>query len=110
MRSHFMFAAVAIIGGLLSTSAFSADDRAAERLIKANDCTKCHTLAREKEGPPYKKVAEKYKGKADAEQALLRHLTTEPTVKVDGKDEKHKKIAADNDADIRNLIQWILSR
>ena len=93
----------------LPSAAQAADDKAAEKVLRDNDCTKCHTVAREKEGPAYKKVAEKYKGKPDGEQKLIAHMTSEPMVEVDGKKEKHKMIKAD-DAAIKNLAQWILSR
>jgi cytochrome c len=109
MRAVTFIAAAAFATLTVSFPAGAADDKAAEKLLKDNDCAKCHTLAREKEGPPYRKTAEKYRGKADAEQKLFAHLTSEPTVKVDGKDEKHKKTQG-SDADIKNLIQWILSR
>jgi cytochrome c len=93
----------------LPAGADAADDKAAEKVLKDNDCTKCHTVAREKEGPAYKKVAEKYKGKPDAMQKLIAHMTSEPMVEVDGKKEKHKMVKAD-DAAIKNLAEWILSR
>ena len=110
MRASSFLVALAAVGAIFSFPAHAVDDKAAEKLLKDNDCTKCHTVAREKEGPPYRKVAEKYKGKTDAEQTLFAHMTSEPMVKVDGKDEKHKKIEAKSDADIKNLIQWILTR
>lgn len=109
MRAFPILAAAVFAGAILSFPAQAADDKAAEKILKDNDCAKCHTLAREKEGPPYRKTAEKYKGKADAEQKLFAHLTSEPVVKVDGKDEKHKKTQG-SEADIKNLVQWILSR
>jgi hypothetical protein len=36
-------------------------------------------------------------------------MTSEPTVEVDGKKEKHKKTQGD-DAALKNLAEWILSR
>ncbi len=110
MRALSILAAVALAGVSLSFPAQAVDDKAAEKLIRDNKCGNCHTVSREKEGPAYRKTAEKFKGQADAEQKLFVHLTSEPTVKVEGKEEKHKKIEADSDADIKNLVQWILSR
>ena len=52
----------------------------------------------------------KYKGKPDAEQKLVTHLTTNPKIKVDGKEELHDSLKTKNDADIKNVIQYILSR
>ena len=105
----FMTFIVAAGMALMPLGVRAADDKAAEKVLRDNDCTKCHSVAKEKEGPPYKKVAEKYKGKPDAEQKLTVHMTSEPMVEVDGKKEKHKMIKAD-DAAIKNLVQWILSR
>jgi hypothetical protein len=63
-----------------------------------------------KDGPAYKEVAAKLKGKPDAEQKLYTHLTTHPKVKVDGKEETHESLKTTDDAQIKNVIQWILSR
>ena len=41
---------------------------------------------------------------------IVKHLTTGPKVKIDGKEEEHKIIKAKDDAEIRNLARWILSR
>jgi cytochrome c len=37
-------------------------------------------------------------------------LTTNPTVKVEGKEERHESLKTKNDADIKNVIAYILSR
>lgn len=94
---------------LAPLSAQAVDAKAAEKVLRDNDCGKCHAVARDKEGPAYKKVAEKYKGKPDGVQKLVVHMTSEPTVEVDGKKEKHKKTQGD-DAALKNLAEWILSR
>ena len=86
------------------------DADAAESLAKKNKCSKCHAIDKKKDGPPYKETAAKYKGKPDAEQKLYMHLTTSPKVKVDGKEEEHKAIKAKDEAEVRNLIRWVLSR
>jgi cytochrome c len=105
----FLTTFVAAAVALMPLSARAADAKAAEKVLRDNDCTKCHSVAKEKEGPAYKKVAEKYKGKPDAAQKLTVHMTSEPIVEVDGKKEKHKMIKAD-DAAVKNLVEWILSR
>jgi cytochrome c len=86
------------------------DVPAAEDLIKLSRCDKCHSVDKIKTGPSFKKTAEKYKGKANAEAELMIHLTTGPMVEVDGKKEAHSKVKSKNDAAIKNLIQYILSR
>jgi cytochrome c len=86
------------------------DAAAAEALARKSGCLKCHSVAQKKDGPSYKAVAEKYKGKPDAEQKLYTHLTTHPKIKVDGNEEEHDSLKTKNDAEIRNVIRWILSR
>ena len=88
----------------------AADDAAAEALIKKSKCLTCHSVDKKKDGPSYKEVAAKYKGKPDAEQKLYTHLTTHPKVKVDGKEETHESLKTTNESEIRNVIGWILSR
>ena len=99
--------AVGLTCGALAAQA--KDVAAAEATIKDSKCSKCHSVDKEKTGPAYKKVAEKYKGKADAEAKLYTHLTTGPKIKVDGEEETHVKAKGD-DAAIKNLAKYILTR
>jgi cytochrome c len=94
----------------LTTPSFALDADAAQALAKKSNCTKCHSVSAKKEGPPYKETAAKYKGKADAEQTLFTHLTTAPKVKVDGKEEEHTMVKSKDEAEIKNLIAYILSQ
>ena len=87
-----------------------ADDAAVESLMKKSNCFKCHAVDKKKDGPSYKEVAAKYKGKPDAEAKLYTHLTTNPKVKVDGKEEEHDSLKTKDDAQIKEVIKWILSR
>ncbi len=100
--------AVLLAGSAILVNA--ADDAAAEALMKKSGCFKCHSVDKKKDGPAYHEVATKHKGKADAEQELYKHLTTQPMVKIEGKEEKHSKLKTDDDAQIKNVIQYILSR
>ena len=101
-----------LAGALLIATApsFALDADAAQALAKKSNCTKCHSVDKKKEGPPYKETAAKYKGKADAEQKLFTHLTTGPKVKVDGKEEEHTIVKSKDEAEIKNLIAYILSQ
>jgi cytochrome c len=108
-----MRTAVAAIGILLAAGAVQAqsvDASAAEALMKKSGCMKCHAVSAKKDGPSFKETAAKYKGKPDAEAALYKHLTTGPTIKIDGKEERHEIIKTKNDAEIKNVIAYILSR
>jgi cytochrome c len=104
-----LIAALAMLA-MGAARAQNVDVAAAEALTKKSGCMKCHSVTAKKDGPSFKSVAEKYKGKADAEAALYKHLTTGPTIKIDGKEERHEIIKSKNDAEIKNVIAYILSR
>jgi len=103
MLAAVLFAGSAVIAG-------AAHDAATEALMKKSGCFKCHSVDKKKDGPPYKEVAAKYKGKPDAEQKLYTHLTTHPKVKVDGKEETHESLKTTDDAQVKNVIQYVLTR
>lgn len=116
MTSAFRIAiaAAAVACAFAVVPAQAADADAAQALARQNNCLKCHAVDKEKDGPSFKKVAEKYKGKADAESRLVTHITTAEKAKFpDGHEEEHKVIKTSPPKDlaqIRNLIQWILAQ
>ncbi|MCX7163337.1 MAG: c-type cytochrome [Rhodocyclales bacterium] len=115
-RSALAAAAASVAILLLAPAAYAIDGEAALALAKKNSCFKCHTIedGKEKDGPAYKKVAEKYKDKPEAEKRIIEHITTGETTKfADGHEEEHKIIKTSPPKDmeqIKNLVQWILSQ
>jgi cytochrome c len=104
-------ASLLVWGGAVSVaSAAGVDEEAALSMARKDGCLKCHSTTRDKEGPSYKKVAEKFKGKADAEQELTKFLTSPSKIKVDGKEEMHKELKGADPAAVKNLVGWILTR
>ena len=94
----------------VSSQAAAVDADAAKALAKRNDCFKCHAIDKTKKGPSYKKIAAKYKGKAEGEEKLIKNFTTSPKVKLeDGTEEEHKAIDTKDMKEMKNLAQWILS-
>jgi cytochrome c len=101
--------AVALAGVAPAHAAVDAD--AAKALFKDNECTKCHAPDKSKKGPSLKKIAEKYKGKADGQDKLVTNFTTGPKVKLDdGTEEKHKVIDTKDPKVLKNLADWILAQ
>jgi cytochrome c len=95
---------------LASAPALAIDAAAAETMVRQNGCFKCHSVDKKKDGPPYREVAAKYKGKSEAEQRLITHITTGEKAKFpDGHEEDHKIIKTKDPAEIKNVVQWILS-
>jgi cytochrome c len=104
-----MSAAVGIAFSPLASAA--TDDAAAKSLMKSNDCTKCHAVDKTKKGPSLKKIAEKYKGKADGVDKVIKSMTTGPKVKLeDGTEEDHKIIDTKDQAALKNLANFILAQ
>jgi cytochrome c len=97
--------------GLLAagTARAAVDADAAQALLKKSDCMKCHAIDKKKDGPSFKDTAKKYKGKADAEDKLVKHITTSPMIEIDGKKEEHKAVKSKDAAEVKNAVQWILS-
>ena len=87
------------------------DAAAAEALARQNNCFKCHGLTKKKDGPSFQESAAKFKGKPDAEARLVHHLTSGEKAKFpDDHEEDHKIIKAKDEAEIKNLANWILSQ
>lgn len=78
---------------------------AAEDLITANKCSKCHTATTTKKGPSWASLAEKYKGKPEVEAKLVEMLKTGGKT-PDGDD--HNKVTA-SDADLKAIVKIVLS-
>ena len=103
--------ALALAALCASQAAQAIDADAALSLARANNCFKCHSVDKKKDGPSFKKIAEKYKGKADAEARIVHHLTSGEKAKFpDGHEEDHKIVKAKDPAEIKNLVDWILSQ
>jgi cytochrome c len=101
----------ALIGiASLSAEAQEIDADAAYALAKKGNCFKCHALDKRKKAPSYMEVAAKYRGKANGEEALIKHITGAPTVKLEDGDEPHEPPPTKNQAELLNLVRWILSR
>ncbi len=109
--SRTLMIAVASAGLVLSVPAFAqVDEDAAKLLFKQNECGKCHNPEKNKKGPSLKKTAKEYKGKANAEQEIIKHLTSAKKVKLDdGSEEDHKVVDTKDPKALSNLAKWILS-
>jgi cytochrome c len=101
----------ALAAGLGWAPASQAQDVAqAEALLKKSGCMKCHAVAAKKEGPSFKDVAAKYKGKPEGAAAVTRQITANPKMTVDGRQELHDALKTKSDAELKNAVAYILSR
>ncbi len=96
--------------GAMSSAQAAVDVEAAKALAKANDCLKCHAADKDKKGPSMKKIAAKYKGKADGQEKAIKNMTDGQMVKLtDGTEEKHKIIDTKDPKELKNMADWYLS-
>ena len=85
------------------------DPATAEAMMQDSGCNKCHKVDKKKDGPAYRDVAAKYRGKPDAETQLIHHVTAGDMVKFDdGHEERHKKLKAKPD-EVKSFVAWILT-
>jgi len=91
----------------LAAGAHAADAKAGEALAKSSGCVACHTVDKKLVGPSYQQIAERYRRDQGAEAKLIQK------VKAGGKgvwgDIPMSPNAHVKDADIKTLVQWILS-
>lgn len=88
------------------------DAVAAKKLARTHSCLRCHHVSKKKEGPSYQSIAYKYKGKSDAADMLVKHITSgEDKVKLsDGHEEIHKYDKTHDLGQMKNLVNWILAQ
>ena len=92
-------------------NALALDDESAKALLKKNQCTKCHAVDKDKKGPSFRTIAKDNKGKADAEDRVVKSITAGAKVKLaDGSEEEHVRVASRDAAEIKGLAQWILKQ
>ena len=116
MKSVATFVSTAVLALTavgFATPSLALDVEAAKGLAEQNNCMQCHGLRKDKDGPSFMKSAEKYAGKANAVDEIVKHITSGKKVKLaDGTQEDHKiaKTMPPNDAaQLKNLAQYILS-
>ena len=109
-RNGGILIALAMAACLAAADATAADAAAAQSLAKESGCNKCHAVEKKKDGPALRDVAAKYKDDSGAEDKLIHHVTSGEMVKFDdGHKEEHKKVKAQDMAQTKNLVEWILS-
>jgi cytochrome c len=92
---------------MIATGAHAADAKAAEALAKTSGCLACHTTDKKLVGPSYKEIADRYRKDKGAPASLAQK------VKAGGKgtwgDIPMPPNAHVKDADIKTMVEWILS-
>ncbi len=99
IRHLVVFSAALIISG----NAF-----ANEALLKKSNCVTCHNMEKKTVGPSVKAIADKYRGDASAQTKLEAKVRNGGSGSF-GSMAMPKTGANVSDADIKSLVNWILS-
>jgi cytochrome c len=110
LRSLTAAAVAAALAMAVSPSVLAQDVAAAEATLKKSGCLKCHAADRKKDGPSFKESGAAFKAKPDGEKLLFTRLSTTTKIKVDGKEEDHDPLKTKNEAEIKNVVTYILTR
>jgi len=105
MKTQGMLLATGLV--IASGASAALDNKAAEDLMKKDGCAACHAIDKKIVGPAYQDVAAKYKGDAGA-AAKLADKVKKGGVGVWGQIPMPPN-AQVSDADIKNLVEWILT-
>jgi cytochrome c len=112
----FPIAMICLTAGALFAPgwAAAADAQSAVHTLRQNACFRCHAVNKEKNGPAWQKISQKYHSQPDAEERLTHYLTSEGQTALfpDGHQEPHKTLPSGLTHDlekIRNMALWILS-
>ena len=103
----------AVAGSLIaiSTGANAAvDDKAAAGLMAKAQCTACHNIEQKLVGPSFKDIALKRKDEKDSTAMLMKKVREGGTGAYGQIPMPPNPKAKISDADLKNLVEWILSK
>ena len=104
MKSIYLITLITALS--VTTAAFAAED--GEALFKNHKCIFCHSMTSKVLGPALQNIAIKYRGDNDAQQKLEIKVRT-GGAGTWGKVPMPATAKSVSDADIKNMVQWVLS-
>ena len=93
---------------MAGTANAAVDATAAQALAQKSTCLSCHAIDKKLVGPAYKDVAKKYKGDKTAEAKLIEKVKKGGSG-VWGPIPMPANSPRVKDADIKTLVEWVLS-
>jgi len=100
-------ASIMLAFATLAPAHAAADADAAQALFKKSKCNTCHAPDKTKTGPSLKAMAAELKGKADAQDTVVKQITTGMKLKAGG---EHAVIGTKDAKELKNLADWILAQ
>jgi cytochrome c len=110
-KRKIAFAVAAVVALASAPPARAAfDDAKAADVMKTAGCAACHTVDKKLVGPAYKDVAAKRKGEADAVTTLMGAVRAGSKGTYGQIPMPPSPEAKISDADLRSLIEWLLTK
>lgn len=98
----------AVMAGIFCASVVQVAVAGPAELAQASGCMVCHTIDKKLVGPAYKDVAAKYRGKKDVVGGLVERLKKGGSG-VWGPIPMPANSPKVSDADLKTLVEWVLS-
>jgi cytochrome c len=106
---------VALLGAatcLMPTAVHAFTDDDIRGILKKSNCFKCHSELenKAKDAPSFKELADDVRKRPNREDRFYKRVTTKTTAEVKGKEVDHEPLKTKNEAEIRAVVKWLLSR
>ncbi len=87
-------------------------DDQVKAVMRKSNCFKCHSEAenKAKDAPSFQKINADVRGRPNIEQRFKRRVTTRTKAEVKNKEVDHEPLKTNDDAEIRAVVQWIMTR
>lgn len=113
--SHYRLWILSLGLALASTPALAApsfSDDQVKALLRKSNCFKCHseTENKAKDAPSFREINADVKGRPNVERRFTRRVTTKTTAEVKNKEVDHDPLKTKDEAEIRAVVQWIMTR
>ena len=97
---------------MLSSMAANAalDDKKAQDILSKSGCAACHTVDKKLVGPSFKDVAKKHKGEKDAAATLAKKVRMGGSGVYGQIPMPPNSASQINDADLKALVDWVMSK
>jgi cytochrome c len=105
-----LFSSTALSVATMAPAHAALDDAAAQALLKKHRCTTCHKVERTVVGPSFQDVAKKRRGQPSAVDDLKKVVRNGSTGTYGTASMPAFSADKISDADLTDVIQWILTR
>jgi cytochrome c len=107
-----IFFVLGILFSGLSASAAPLSDEQVKTVLRQSNCFKCHseTENKAKDAPSFKEINADVRGRTNVEQRFIRRVTTRTKAEVKNKEVDHEPLKTKDEAEVRAVVQWIMSR